>query len=404
MDELMKTAMQRIEAAKKSSLPWTPDQPHPQPYYSFNDGSSTWEPRHPGTPKDTDTDTGTGTGEFSRLALFSWNIDFMLPHADERMIAALAHLETLVLPILSSPSSSSSSSSSSPSPTAVVVFLQECVPSDLRILSETPWVRPHFHLSDLDAENWTSGHYGTAVLVDRRLPVAAAAGLFRVHYAQTRMERDAFFVDVLMGTSDGDNNNNNSSDSSVIKGTKKPRRKKLIRLCNTHLESLALDPPLRPAQVKLFAGYMHGGGDNAAATTTTTTTTTAETGGAGGGERKPHGAVAAGDFNAIQDFDRALHADNGLRDAFLELGGREDTGAAFTWGQQAATGLRKLYGCSRMDKIYFCGGLKLLRFERFGADVQLDGEGYAKEFDALDFEKPWVTDHLGVTATFDVVD
>lgn len=57
-----------------------------------------------------------------------------------------------------------------------------------------------------------------------------------------------------------------------------------------------------------------------------------------------------------------------------------------------------------VDKIYFCGGLKLLRFERFGADVQLDGEGYAKEFDALDFEKPWVTDHLGVTATFDVVD
>ncbi|EMR70883.1 putative endonuclease exonuclease phosphatase family protein [Eutypa lata UCREL1] len=382
MDELMKTAMQRIEAAKKSSLPWTPDQPHPQPYYSFNDGSSTWEPRHPGTPKDTDTDTGTGTGEFSRLALFSWNIDFMLPHADERMIAALAHLETLVLPILSSPSSSSSSSSSSPSPTAVVVFLQECVPSDLRILSETPWVRSHFHLSDLDAENWTSGHYGTAVLVDRRLPVAAAAGLFRVHYAQTRMERDAFFVDVLM----------------VLAERRSRGGKKLIRLCNTHLESLALDPPLRPAQVKLFAGYMHGGGDGG-----DTGTTTAETGGAGG-KPQPHGAVAAGDFNAIQDFDRALHADNGLRDAFLELGGREDTGAAFTWGQQAATGLRKLYGCSRMDKVYFCGGLKLLRFERFGADVQLDGEGYAKEFDALDFEKPWVTDHLGVTATFDVVD
>ena len=54
--------------------------------------------------------------------------------------------------------------------------------------------------------------------------------------------------------------------------------------------------------------------------------------------------------------------------------------------------------------MYFRGGLRLRGFERFGADVQLEGEDMRAEFRALGFEKPWVTDHLGVMAEFDVVD
>ena len=57
-----------------------------------------------------------------------------------------------------------------------------------------------------------------------------------------------------------------------------------------------------------------------------------------------------------------------------------------------------------MDKVYFRGGLRLRRFDRFGADVQLEGEAMQAEFRALGFEKPWVTDHLGIMAEFDVVD
>lgn len=57
-----------------------------------------------------------------------------------------------------------------------------------------------------------------------------------------------------------------------------------------------------------------------------------------------------------------------------------------------------------VDKVFFCGGLQLLRFERFGADVQLEGDAYAEEFASLDLEKPWITDHLGVMAEFEVVD
>ena len=57
-----------------------------------------------------------------------------------------------------------------------------------------------------------------------------------------------------------------------------------------------------------------------------------------------------------------------------------------------------------VDKVYFCGGLKLRTFDRFGADVQLAGDDMQEEFGALGFEKPWVTDHLGIVAEFDVVD
>lgn len=167
------------------------------------------------------------------------------------------------------------------------------------------------------------------------------------------VDRDAFFVDVTLG----------------------PEGRK-VRLCNTHLESMAFDPPFRPPQVALVARYLHEAG--------------------------VHAALAGGDLNAIQPFDRTLHADHDLKDAFLESGGKEDTDEGFTWGQQAATTLRAQFGCSRMDKVYFCGELELVRFERFGQDVLVEGEEEARGIVELGFEKPWVTDHLGIMAEVEI--
>lgn len=70
-----------------------------------------------------------------------------------------------------------------------------------------------------------------------------------------------------------------------------------------------------------------------------------------------------------------------------------------------------------MDKVFFTPGKGLRlrrfgRFGRFGGDVVLgggggggdDGEGEkADQIVRLGFEKPWVTDHLGVVAEFEVV-
>lgn len=339
MDAIVAQAIKDTTAMRKTSVPWHPDEPHPQAYYAFDPTTSAWVSKSPPTVSSGNENSSTD-GRITTIALFSWNIDFMLPFPEARMKPALAHLGRLTSP------------GSLPPSTAPVIFLQECTPPDMATIAATPWVRERFHLTDVDPTHWATTHYGTTVLVDARLPVAST---FRVHYAQTRMDRDALFVDVALGGA--------------------PAR--TLRLCNTHLESLALDPPFRPPQMRVVARYLRG--DDL------------------------HAALAAGDFNAIQPFDRTLHSDNDLRDAFLEAGGREDTEEGYTWGQQAATNLRRQFGCSRMDKVYFRGGVKLLRFERFGKGVLTDGEEESRQIVELGFEKPWVTDHLGVKAEFEVV-
>lgn len=347
MDGLVQRAIQQSQAQKKPSelIPWKSDEPWPQPYYSWDGEMEIWQPIKPDAAPPT-KDEATSS-DITTIALYNWNIDFMLPFAEARMSAALAHLEELT--------------KSLPSTTAVAINLQECTPSDLITISQTQWVRDRFHITDLDSSAWASGLYGTTTLLDRRLGVASC---FRVHYSATQMERDALFADVTV-------------PAGAAGAAGAPRT---VRLGNTHLESLALDPPMRPAQVRTAAPHLRADG--------------------------LAGAVIAGDFNAIQPFDAALHSDNGLKDAYLELGGPEGGEDGFTWGQQALRPLRERFGCSRMDKAYFFGGgIKLQGFERFGADVEV-GEANKRQRDgllALGFEKAWVTDHLGIKATFSLV-
>ncbi|KAI0858781.1 Endonuclease/exonuclease/phosphatase [Xylaria cubensis] len=340
MNEAIKNLIQEAEAAHKpeDSLPWEADKPFTQALYTYNASTTKWEP----TPSSTPT-----PNTIKNLALFSWNIDFMLPHANSRMISALSELETQL--------------SKLPPTTAAVIFLQECTPSDLDIIGETSWVRSAFARTDVSPENWASGMYGTTTLVDRRLK----GEVFRVHFSLTRMERDALFVDVLF-------------PSSSPEGEKEGE-KRIIRFCNTHLESLAREPAYRPPQVALAAKFMHDEG--------------------------VHGALLAGDLNAIQPFDRTLHSENNLHDAYLSLGGVEDSEEGYTWGQQATPELRQMYGCSRMDKVWYCGGVTVSKFGRFGADVEVRDETEKEMIKRWGgFEKAWVTDHLGVWAIVDVVD
>ncbi|KAI0430288.1 Endonuclease/exonuclease/phosphatase [Xylaria sp. FL1042] len=348
MNEAIKDLIAQLELARKptTAVQWTPDTPHPQSVFSFDSDTQAWKATtnyQPSPPSD---------DKITKLALFSWNIDFMLPHARPRMQAGLSELHTRIAAL--------------PRSTAAVVFLQECVPEDLETIGDTAWVRRDFLRTDVDAAEWASSMYGTTTLVDRRLGVA---GVFRVHYALTRMERDALFVDVIFP----------SSSSSGGGSGESGKGGKIIRFCNTHLESLAVDPPYRPPQVALAAKFMQ--------------------------EESVHGALLAGDLNAIQPFDRTLHSDNSLRDAFLELGGQEDSEEGYTWGQQAPPQLRNMYGCSRMDKVFYCGGVSIERFSRFGADVEVVGEGEREIILKWGgFEKAWITDHLGIFAQVAIVD
>ncbi|KAI5926112.1 hypothetical protein F4810DRAFT_655344 [Camillea tinctor] len=123
--------------------------------------------------------------EITNIAVYSRNIDFMLPFAEARMKPALAYLDGLT------------GSKSFPPTTAPVIFIQECTPSDFTTIAATPWVKERLSLADLDPTNWATTHYGTTMLIDSHLPITAA---FRVHYSKTPMDRDALFVDVSLGS------------------------------------------------------------------------------------------------------------------------------------------------------------------------------------------------------------
>ena len=332
MQSIYEKALRDINAKKKETVPWKTDVPYRQPYYTFSADDNRWVPVLPASLQ---VENAAEAEDLpTKISLYTWNVDFMLPQANARMAAALAHLALLVRP-------------TRPSALAIM-FLQEMLHSDLEILCAHPGIRAHFYMTDITPEHWQSGHYGTVTLTDKRLPVRE---VFRVHYEDTKMERDALFVDVLH-----------------------PTFSKHIRFCNTHLESLIATPPLRPSQMKTAAKFMH--------------------------DEKVVGSILAGDLNAIEPFDKTLHSDNKLRDAYLELGGSEEDEWGHTWGQQAATSLRKQFGTSRMDKVFFCGDLEVTKLEKFGVDVVVDDEEAASDLTKLGLEKPWVTDHLGVRADF----
>ncbi|PPJ51034.1 hypothetical protein CBER1_07544 [Cercospora berteroae] len=341
MDALVQRSIQLVADKKRPSIPWKLDEPWHQPYY-VHDGSK-W------TAREAKVSNTSPSSNVSKLALYSWNIDFMLPFPESRMKAGLNYLQEHVI---------------QSEDTAVAIYLQECVESDLKTVSEQPWIQQNFCISDIDISNWASGHYGTITLLSRSTPPTS---LFRVHYSATKMERDVLISDIKLPSP------TNNQDAFTI------------RLCNSHLESMAFTPALRPPQVSLIASYMHQ-------------------------SPKVTAAVAAGDFNAIQPFDKTLHSDNNLLDAYLENGGKEDDPEGHTWGQQASTALRERFGTSRMDKVYYTppasegqGSLTLVKFGYFGRDVVLEDEEEAEEIRNLGFSKAWVTDHLGVEAVFEIV-
>jgi tyrosyl-DNA phosphodiesterase 2 len=272
------------------------------------------------------------------IRLMSWNIDILVGCAEERMRAALQHLDGLV--------------ASTPSQTPVVVFLQEMGQSDLEQIRNADWVKKRFNITELDHQNWLSPLYGTTVLIDHRLVIKS---IFRVPWV-SKFDRDGLFVDIALA--------NTGEDERVL------------RLCNTHLESLVADPPVRPLQLADASRYLKD--TNVAA------------------------ALLAGDLNAIQPFDRTLHSDNDLRDTYLELGGEEDSDAGYTWGYQVPQWMREKFGCSRMDKILLRGALQPRKFERIGMGVKVAED--AREVVEKEVEDGWVTDHYGVLGDFELTE
>jgi hypothetical protein len=189
--------------------------------------------------------------------------------------------------------------------------------------------------------------YGTTTLIDRRL---GTENIFRVPF-ESKFGRDALFMDLAL------------------------QNGKVLRICNVHLESLTSNPPMRPGQMGRVAGYLHD-----------------ETSGV---RKGVHAGIVVGDMNAIEPFDRSLHTENRLRDAYLELGGKEDMEEGYTWGQNSSVETQEKYGGCRMDKVLYCGGVEVVLMERIGEGVIVEDEAVREEMQKKGLTG-FVSDHLGL--------
>jgi len=229
-----------------------------------------------------------------------------------------------------------------------VIMLQEMCPSDLEQIQSARWVQDRFFLTDLGNERWLSPVYGTTTLVDRRLTIKQ---VFRVRVI-SKFERDGLFVDVALKDHD-----------------------KVLRLCNVHLESLVADPPVRPLQLGAIAKWLQ--------------------------KEDVCAAALAGDCNATQPFDRTLHVENGLQDAYLALGGEEDSEEGYTWGDQVPDWMKQKFGKSRMDKVIFCGALEAKSLQRIGVGVTVQDDAVREQMKDAGW-LDWVTDHYGLVVDLEL--
>lgn len=109
-------------------------------------------------------------------------------------------------------------------------------------------------------------------------------------------------------------------------------------------------------------------------------------------------------MNAFAAEDHTLPDENDFLDAFLALGGKEDSEESYTWGMQVPDDVRQKFGCSRMDKVLFCGRMGVLNLRKFGEGVRAWVE-YPEDSDNDEDDKGeevWVTDHIGLEAVLKV--
>lgn len=349
--------------------------PKPQPHHVFS--GSKWQQR--GGPPSGAQQAGAANEEprISNIRLLTWNIDFMAPFPQARMASALAHLRAVV--------------EATPESTAVVICLQELrqdmpvdpgrllgsvsfdpqVADDLRQLASAGWVQERFLVTDLTADHWRCG-YNSVTLVDRRLGVE---GVSRLPFV-SEYKREALLVDIPVVAPP-------RSGAQAEGGGGTGRGRSVVRLCNVHLDSMAGKPPMRPVQWKACAKYLQDEADGVVA------------------------GILAGDCNANQSYDLTLPEENGFKDAYLEMGGKESDPDGHTWGPQSSN---SRFPPKRMDKVCFWqpgegGGddevLKLKSLEKIGVGVKVEDESISVKLTEdgwLDF----VTDHYGLMADFEV--
>lgn len=283
----------------------------------FSSGSGKWNfGAHP--PHDNGLPTS--------LSIITWNIDFATPEAARRLTAALDYLRYHAFP-----------ENKGGKPPHCLILLQEINIDAFSTLLGHPWVREWFKVVPASPEaSWPRGAtYGTVTLVH-----APLAKSMCIHYEDSYMGRNALVTDIMVG---------GAAENQV------PR---ILRVINTHLESLPMGTPMRVTQMGVIARLLK--------------------------EEEEEGMVgglACGDMNSIVPSDATLPEQNGLSDAweYHKRDGEEEEGT--TWGYQPAT----RYPPGRLDKILYTesDAFDVKDVRRIAMGLKMPGG-------------EWVSDHYGL--------
>ncbi|TFK78192.1 hypothetical protein K466DRAFT_592885 [Polyporus arcularius HHB13444] len=254
------------------------------------------------------------------LRLLTWNVDFMAAGSRRRVSCILDHLRDIVLPDVS----------------GSCILLQELDYESFQEVLLNEWVREHYAVTPPDTESWET-YYGVATLVSRDL---RAFDPQMMPFKNSIMGRTALFVDLELSLVD-------SKDSSS-------HQTRVVRIANTHLESLPMGTERRPVQLRHIADKLR------------------EDGVTGGG-------LVAGDMNMIDPVDQDIHVRAGLQDAC-----ESDDPSAFTWGFQPPM----QFPPGRLDRIFFTGDhLEVAPVEVVGKGLKVQRTG------------EWASDHYGLMTT-----
>ncbi|KAF9267753.1 hypothetical protein L218DRAFT_954949 [Marasmius fiardii PR-910] len=257
-----------------------------------------------------------------KITVATWNVDFASHFPKERIQGALEELRDDILDV------DESTGKLQP----CVVLLQEVHSSMLEMISSSPWVRQNFYVTPL---RWPFPHvYGNVTLVHRSLQIEKA---FLLEYRLSEGARSAVMIDV------------------------KIRSGRVLRVINTHLESLPRNAGTRKEQLAMCARYCK--------------------------VKEVIGGIICGDLNAI-DCDSEEQVENlGLQDSF-QRGRHDHPEEGFTWGYQCNIEADKRLPKGRLDKILFTPGrgFYVERPEVVGKGARIEsGGGY-------------VSDHFGLAA------
>jgi tyrosyl-DNA phosphodiesterase 2 len=228
-----------------------------------------------------------------------------------------------------------------------IIFFQELSRDAFLLLLDEPEIRRGWFLSDADGVLPAGQSFQTITLLSKaRFQSPKPGPVWRVKYP-SRFARDALCCDVFVPRPVG------SADDNVR-----------LRLINVHLDSLPIQPSLRPQQISIAAAMLRSAGRG----------------------------IVAGDFNPVLPADETLVEENGLVDAWLAL--RPDD-PGFTWGVDG----KEPFPPNRMDKVVSLG----LRVQH----VEILSPGYINKSDHGDHGADGDTiawsDHSGLRCSFKLV-